>query len=261
MPSPRRSWPFFVLTFAFTWSLQIPGLLAQRGLLPGAASSYLPLAGLGILGPLFAAIVMTRREGASLKSLFVRILEWRAAPRYYLAALAPAVLLGAFLYLLNLAGRHEPIAYVPTLGGAVAGLLISTVEEIGWRGFALPRLQERWGSFAASGILGTVWYAWHLPMFLGQGVPSNLVLVMLLYFWGASLLLTWLSEGSRGGLLLPILGHFAAHLNNSHRALPHEVLPLVAHAIVYAAVGLTVMHAASSMYRLAPARKTSKVSV
>ena len=121
------------------------------------------------------------------------------------------------------------------------GVIASVSEEIGWRGFALPRLQERWGAFAASGLLGGLWYLWHLPMFIGAGVPLNLVLVMLLYFWGASLLLTWIYNRSGASLLLVALGHMAAHLNNSHRALPLEIVPVVAHSIVFAAVGLPVM--------------------
>jgi len=246
MVSAHRTLPFFALTFAITWGLQVPGVLAQHGLLPGASEHYLPFAALGIFGPLVAAIVLTRRESgrAGVAALLARITQWRVSTRYYVAAFAPAVLLSALLASLNLAGRHGPVAYLPTVGGATAGLVISIAEEIGWRGFALPRLEARWGSFAASGILGAAWCLWHLPMFIGQGVPMNLALVMLLYFWGASLLLTWLNDGARRSLLLAILGHFAAHLNNSHRALPHEVLPLVAHAIVYGAIGLALKHGA-----------------
>ena len=145
------------------------------------------------------------------------------------------------LALLNLAGRHGKVGYFPAVSALIFGLLISLVEEVGWRGYAFPRLQARWGSLAGGVMLGVIWYLWHIPMFLGLGVPMNLVLVMLLYFCGASLFLAWIYNGTQRSLLLAVLAHLGAHLNNSHRALPADVVPLVAHAIVYGALGLLVM--------------------
>jgi membrane protease YdiL (CAAX protease family) len=243
---PERVLPFFLVTFAITWGLQLPGVLAQRGLLPGDSRGYLVLAGLGLLGPAVAAVVLTLRATgtAGVKALLEPLTRLRVHPRCYAVALLPAVVLGGLLYLLNQAGRQGPIAYLPSAGGIVFGILVSLLEEIGWRGYALPRLERRWGGFAASGLIGVVWYLWHLPMFAAVGVPLTLAPVMLLYFTGASLLVTWLVGESGGSLLVAVVAHFGAHLNNSHRALPQEVLPLVVHAIVYAALGLLVMRGA-----------------
>jgi len=234
---------FFLLAFALTWGLQFPGVLAQRGWLPGDPSSYLPLVGLGALGPLLAATWLSAREGgaAAVKRLYAPLLDFRVHWAWYVAALVlPGALLTGLLELLNLAGRHGRSLYFPAFGPLVFGVVMSLVEEVGWRGYALPRLQARWGAVAASGLIGVLWCLWHVPMFLGMNVPLNLVLVMLLYFVGASLYLTWIYNGTRGSLLLAVLGHLGAHLNNSHRALPAELTPLVAHAIVYGALGLAV---------------------
>jgi len=241
--TPSRTLPFFLLTFAITWGLQVPGVLALSGALPGDPKLYLPFAGLGLLGPAVAAIALTRRESGwtGVKALLAPLLRGRIHPGWYLAALLPAAALTGLLYLLRLAGRAGPIAYVPPFSGLVFGVVVSVVEEIGWRGFALPRLEKRWGAFAASGLIGAVWYVWHLPMFAAAGVPLRLAPVMLLYFVGASLLLTWMVRGSGGSVLIAVVAHWAAHLDNSHRALPNEVLPLLVHAIVYAAFGLAVM--------------------
>jgi uncharacterized protein len=251
-PSRYGAAPFFLLTFAITWGLQFPGVLAQRGVLPGEPNAYLPLVGLGIFGPLLAATLLTFREGgkAAVKQLYAPLLRWRLHPGWYVVALlVPGALLTALLSLLNLAGREGPVAYFPAANAVVFGLVISLAEELGWRGYALPRLQARWGAFAAGTLIGVMWYLWHIPMFLGLGVPLNLVFVMLLYFTGASLLLTWLYNGTKGSLLLATLAHLGAHLNNSHRALPDEVVPLVAHAIIYAALGLWVMRGVFSARR------------
>jgi len=242
--SSRTVAPFFLLTFGITWGLQLPGVFVQQGLLPGSSEAYLPLAGLGMLGPAVAATVLSARQGGkgAVRQLYGRLLLWRVSALWYVAALAvPALLLSAVLGLLRVAGRQGPIEYFPVVGALVFGLVISVVEELGWRGYALPRLEARFGPFLASTLLGVAWYLWHIPMFVGLGVPLDLVLVMLLYFTGASLYMTWIARGTGQSLLLAVAAHWGAHLNNSHRALPDDVVPLVAHAIIYAALGLFVL--------------------
>jgi uncharacterized protein len=243
-PARHGTLAFFALTFAVTWGLQLPGVLAQRGLLPGDPKAYLPAVGLGIFGPLVAATVLTWREGrgAAVRALYARLLSWRVHLGWYVLALAvPALLLSGGLALLNQAGRTGPIGYFPTVGGLVFGVVISVAEEVGWRGYALPRLERRFGAFAASTLLGLLWCVWHVPMFLGLGVPMNLMLVMFLHFTGASLFMTYIAHGTGGSLLLAVVAHLAAHVNNSHRALPGEVVPLVLHAVIYGALGLALV--------------------
>lgn len=254
MPAePSTITRFFVLTFAITWGLQFPGVFAQRGLLPGPMPLYLGLAGLGIFGPLIAATLLAYREarGAGVRALVAPLFRWRVHPGWYLLGLlVPGALLALLLAGLNLAGRHGPTLYFPAGGMLGFALVISVAEEVGWRGFALPRLQQRFGAFAASTLIGVLWCLWHIPMFLGQGVPLELLIVMLLSFMGACLLLTSIYNGTGGSLLLAAVAHLGAHLNNSHRALPDDVAPLVAHAIVYGALGLALMRASLSPARV-----------
>jgi membrane protease YdiL (CAAX protease family) len=248
-PARHGTFAFFALTFAITWGLQLPGVLAQRGVLPGDPNAYLPAVGLGIFGPLVAATWLTFRQGRwdAVRALYGRLLLFRVHPGWYaLALLVPATLLSGGLALLNVVGRTGPVAYFPAAGALVFGVVISVAEEVGWRGYALPRLERRFGAFAASTLLGVLWCLWHVPMFLGLGVPMNLMLVMMLHFTGASLLMTFIARGTGGSLLLAVIAHLAAHVNNSHRALPGEVVPLVVHAIVYGALGLALMRSSLS---------------
>ena len=246
MAESPRVLRFFLLTFAITWGLQVPAVMGQWGWLPGPEALYLLMAALGVLGPLLAASLLSWQDGgpAALAALYAPLFRWRVHPGWYVSALlVPGLLLSALLWALNSAGRTGPVAYLPVGGAVAAGLFISVGEEVGWRGYALPRLQERWGPFAASCLLGVVWYLWHIPMLVGHGAPLDLVLVMLLMLVGGSLFFTWIYNGTRGSLLLAVLAHLGAHLNNSNTALPDEVVPLVAHAIVYAGLGLLVMRA------------------
>ena len=84
-------------------------------------------------------------------------------------------------------------------------------EELGWRGYALPRLQARYSGLAASLILGVLWAAWHLPNqfipgleFYGYGFPA-----FALYVVPMTVLFTWLATQTRGSLLLAWLFHGA----------------------------------------------------
>ncbi len=239
---------FFLLTFAWTWLLQAPAAAAKCGLIPGGLSRYLGLGAFGIFGPTLVATVLTAREGGrpAVAELYARFLRWRVPLRYYVLGLvAPGIGLSALLWLLRLAGREGPIAYLPSAPQIIVALVASFGEEVGWRGFALPRLSERFGSFAASAIVGVAWMLWHIPMFVAAGVPLSLLSVMVLYFAGGSLLFTWIYEGSGGSLLLAFLAHVGAHLDNSHRALPGDVVPLVVHAVVYGALGFVLMRASA----------------
>jgi uncharacterized protein len=250
--SARSSRPvvqFFVLAFAITWGLQLPGVLAKEGWLPGPLGAYLPFAMLGIFGPVLAATIVTAREGgrAAVRELFAGLLKWRAPLETYLVPLVlPGVLLTALLCLLGAAGRHGDVLFVPPASRLVLALVISVAEEVGWRGFALPRLQKRMGPVAASGIIAVLWMLWHIPMFLGAGVPLSLLVVMSLLFFGGSFVYTWAFNRSGGSLLVAVAAHFGVHLNNSNLALPRDVLPLVVHAIVYAALGLALLRPAGS---------------
>ncbi|HEY6727040.1 MAG TPA: type II CAAX endopeptidase family protein [Polyangiaceae bacterium] len=258
MPAlPSATTRFFVLTFAITWGLQLPGVFAQRGLLPGPMPVYLALAGLGIFGPMVAATVLAFHDagGAGARQLYTPLLRWRVHPGWYVVAVVvPGLLFTLLLTGLNLAGRAGPTSYFPASGAIAFALVISVAEEVGWRGYALPRLEQRFGAFAASTLLGVIWYLWHLPMFVGQGRPLDLVLVKLLYFTGASLMFNWIYKGTNGSLLLAVLTHVGGHLNNSFRALPDEVAPLVAQSIIYAGLGLCLMRRSLEVRQFARAR-------
>ena len=175
---------FFVLAYAFSWIVWSPWVLGQdgAGLLPtriGQTSQGVLNAAAIFAGPTLAALIVTAAADgkAGVKALLRRVVLWRVRARWYLFALlgVPAImLLGFAVYsgtapdFAALGGPLYLVSYVLTfvvvifLGGPL-------FEEIGWRGFALPRMQRRDGPLVAAVTLGVLWAFWHLPEFL---VPS-----------------------------------------------------------------------------------------
>lgn len=246
---------FFLVTFACSFALQLPAALARLGLLSGDPNAYLALATFGIFGPLVAATVLTWRERgrAGVRALFGGLVDFRLPLRWALVALlAPGALLSLGLCLLRAAGYQGAWHYLPGIPQIISALVVSVAEETGWRGYALPRLIDKYGAFFGSAILGVVWALWHIPMFLAVGIPMSLMLELTLFFVGGSLFFTFLYRKTRAGLLLAVLAHIGAHLNNSHAALPADTLPLLVHTLVYAGLGFATMRRAAFERGAAP---------
>ncbi len=199
---------FFILTFAFSWLIWLPGVLAARGVIETAVSST-PLILLGGLGPAIAAIVLTARaEGrAGLKQLASSALNPKRAFPWLIGASVLLLVLHAtsrFIYSMfssNLpvsAQVSSPITVLPFfiivsfLGGGLD-------EEIGWRGYALDRLQERFSALNASFILTAFWIVWHLPVSMMQGTNQSLIPFWLFTLAGIPLgvMLTWVYNSTR----------------------------------------------------------------
>lgn len=225
----KKTLPFFVAAFAITWLVQLPAVIAPE--------RFIMLGGLGAFGPMLAAIFASKLEGESAKAPFRALKIWRVHPAYYLFALfVPGALFAAGISAYSALTGHDagPWLYAPLEPPRIAALLIFPfAEEIGWRGFAQPRLQQRYGDLAASAILGVLWCVWHVPMFLMVGLSMTLLPLFILFFLPASYLFVWLSNRTRGSLVLAVLLHAGAHLNNSHRALPDHVDAVVIHTVMY----------------------------
>jgi membrane protease YdiL (CAAX protease family) len=229
------------LTYALTWLAWSPWYLSEAGvgLLPydgGKLSLYLNVAAL-IVGPTLSAFLVTGategREGV--RSLARRIVLWRVRGQWYLFVLVgiPAIMLvsaplmpGALVSFKASAVPSTLVLYV------VAGLFFLFAggpffEEIGWRGFALPRLQRLYGPLVGSLILGILWALWHLPLFL---VPKwdtphgSLLDIALFVGWAVAITIvfTWVFNNTKGSVLMAILAHGSV---NTAGAAAYELFP------------------------------------
>lgn len=219
---------FYLLAFSVSWAVEIPEAMASRGLIhlqvPGAVGFISPLA------PMLAAILMAQLEGGmpQVRHLLGRLLKWRAAVMWWTVVLAGFPALGLIAVTLGfvVTGRAPDLTanyiravfpqFPPTLSPwllFVPFLLYSIVtsipEEVGWRGFALPRLQARWGPLHASLAIGALWGLWHLPLFFyPQAVQSGISFPLFLAgTMSTSILFTWVFNGTAGSLLVVSVLH------------------------------------------------------
>jgi membrane protease YdiL (CAAX protease family) len=213
---------FFVLAYALAWIIESP-LVFLRDTFPAGDPPGLFLVILASNVPSLLAIVLTAivlGRGA-LRKLLGRLLIWRVNPLWYLGVvLGPVALVGGVVALNTLLGRPALSLGIPSLLGLVIMLAIfifpgsALGEEIGWRGYALPRLQTRMSALSASLLLAPIWALWHLPLWL-TGAPGRTPLIyagFVVSAFGLSVLLTWVYNSIRGSLLMVVLLHATINL-------------------------------------------------
>lgn len=222
---------FFVATFLVTWASWLAWALVKP-VISTATGSRGPstfLLFLGIFAPALVALTLTARDHGlpGVQRLVRRLVQWRVPVRWYVFAFAwmgAAKLAAAILYR-GITGAWPPFGEQP-IYVLVAGTVVSTIalgqsgEELGWRGYALPRMASRYGLPTASILLGVIWAMWHLPLFfipggdlVGTSFPVYLLLVTPL-----SVAIAWLYEKTHGSLLLTMLMHAA--INNTTGIVP-----------------------------------------
>jgi len=217
---------FVVINYVISWSFLYPCyqliLNAEEGTFP-----VLALIGLiGAYGPTIAAILVERlttgKEG--LKTLLKRLLIWRINVGWYLFILViPVVLYGLAVRSSGLFGFETGQAYLKEgLGSVFRFILIALPfgpmgEELGWRGFMMPRLLKKYNVWQSSLILGFVWTFWHMASFTfpGAAIPSVFdvsvwtVFLYLLNISAETFLMTFVFLKTRGSVFIAILFHAA----------------------------------------------------
>jgi membrane protease YdiL (CAAX protease family) len=228
---------YFLATFAFTWTAWLApaalGASRDTGLLALGGPVFL----LGVFAPAFVALGFTASsEGrAGVTRLLARIGRWHVGARFYLFAIsymAATKLIAALVHRISI-GEWPRFgdASLPLIFGAIlVSTLVQAGEEVGWRGYALPRLATHLGLGGASIALGVIWALWHLPLFFlpGSGSDGQSFPIYLLHVSALSVAMCWLYWKTEGSLLLVMLMH--ASVNNTSgivpAALPNSVDPM-----------------------------------
>ena len=212
---------FVILAYTGSWIFWVPFIPLQKFI---PAESYKPAAaGVGQLallaGPFLASLIMTRLTTGSLRAWTSSFKRWRVPPVSYalaLIAIPAAIIIASAVLPGKEAGTPTfvgPAVVIGPLIQAVAFLIGGPIqEEVGWRGFALPILQERLRPLQAAVVLGIIWGGWHLPQFFVSAweTPHNNagdVLGFFAFTVTSSIVISWITNLARGSVLLAILAH------------------------------------------------------
>jgi len=219
----KEAYAFLGLTLAFSYFVfwgplalfKIPAISFVSDIKGPAWAIALLLVG-GFVPSLLAIFLTWRKEGlAGLRILGQRILQFKLGWRWYV-----------FIFLIVIAGTAGQLTINKLLGNAFNGYLFGAQlgsflpllilgplsEEIGWRGYALGRLQTRWNALTSSLIVGLVWALWHLPLFMMMGTSQHESGVpfigFLIKMMSISILCTWLYNNTKQSLWSAILLHW-----------------------------------------------------
>lgn len=220
-------WAYFVLVFGFSWSWWGSLLVLAPGGFPEGRAQFGPpalFALLAALGPSLVGVVLTwLLDGTvGVKTLFTRLGQWRASLAWYAIAtlttsLLLSVILAGLFFFVSPVYRPSIISASNPAGvlgfGVLIGVMAGVLEELGWTGFALPRLQRRYQPLRAAFILGVIWGLWHfvgdywgrIDSYGSLYLPNFVVFVIEVTAY--RILIAWVYNHSQGSLLLAILMH------------------------------------------------------
>ncbi|MDA0563140.1 CPBP family intramembrane metalloprotease [Streptomonospora sp. S1-112] len=258
---------YFVLAFGVTWAWHTVFL----GVLELPFES--PVMGIGAFaGPTLAAFVMAGLADGrpGVRGLLRAYVAWRASPWWYLVAIAglPVLFLLVMLALQPAAiGSFRPptTAFLISALGLYPHILLlggPLAEEPGWRGFALPRLERRFGPLPGTLLLGALHAAWHLPLYLyvpgyNMAPPEPVgtavsFAVFSVGIAGLTVIFTWMYNSTGGGLPLMILLHASVNTAGLLPTLFPDLAPEGSDVVrTVALVGVAVLLAVVTRGRLA----------
>jgi membrane protease YdiL (CAAX protease family) len=224
---------YFSLAFVISWSCWLPAALSGEDI---GAAWIQGLVYAGIAGPAIAGIGLLYLTGdrAQRMDFWERVYQvGRLRPRWFAAVVLIYPLLTALGAGLDwtLSG-HRPDAGIlmqllsnpgTLFAYLILVLLLGPVpEELGWRGYALDRLQARWTAFGSSLLLGVAWAAWHLPLFFVKGSYQNGLGFGTLAFWlfnltaiASSVLITWVYNKNERSIFSAIFLHGVLNLTRA----------------------------------------------
>lgn len=204
---------FFSLAYLFAWLSWLPLVLSQTGI------GYLPVkipmqyVVIGSYAPLFAALFTQKLSKGNFIFFNFRF-SWRAIiigllVGFALIASAFVIIPSALLTIPPLSSLNwKAFSLYPT---AIIHMIFFAAgplgEEPGWRGFALPRLLKICSPFLASLILGLLWFAWHLPLFLIPAWTSSPMIVYAILVISFSFIMTFVYNISKENIIIAIIMH------------------------------------------------------
>jgi membrane protease YdiL (CAAX protease family) len=242
---------FIILVFI----LPLPMLLLRVMILP-----FEPMLIYASWTPNIAAFIvlgLVVKEKGAIRKLLSGWGKWKVGFGWYLVALSPILVsfLAAGVDILLGGARPRPVRlmFIPVAMSLIISLITGAMgEELGWRGFLLPRIQERYNAINSSLIVGVIWALWHLPLWLLPGYGWNAV-----PYWGfalttisLSVIMTWVLNNTKGSLVMASLIHlmmnFGTGIVGMLGLIPNPLTFWTILPILYTAYALLVIFIAGS---------------
>lgn len=207
---------YFILACAISWTIEIPLALAKQGIIQPVFPQWVHY--FLSYGPMLSALIVTwGTEGQKgLQELWGRITRWRVGSIWWLAAFSPLIIGFVLILAVNLFTEYKislaelgVVPFLPPLGIGALFLWILTSgigEEIGWRGYALPRLQNDHNALHSTLILTVLWALWHVPLFFYLFDPAIAIGWAFALYTGA-IVFTWLLNSTEGSILIAAIFH------------------------------------------------------
>ncbi|MDQ2886797.1 MAG: CPBP family intramembrane metalloprotease [Chloroflexota bacterium] len=204
---------FFVLVFVLALPFWL--LDAFAGDLTKALPINLPLSALTFVCPITAALILTYREQNSggVKQLLGRVFDFKRTRQkiwYIPAILSMPVVMVLSYTVLHLRGVPLPEPHIPFLAIPIfflAFFIGATGEEVGWSGYAIDPLQDRWGALQASLVLGSFWAIWHTVPFIQTHNTPTWIVWQCIGTVGVRVIITWLYNNTGKSVFVAILFH------------------------------------------------------
>ncbi len=262
---------YLACTFALTWLVWWGEvLLTGTGALQPGGGAFTGAFIVGAAAPVAGAYLSVWLTGGrvGLREYNARVLRWKLSPTWYAAALLLPFAVGLAARAIAALGSAQPPGalrpWTSLLALFPAMILGGGLEELGWRGVALPELRRRYSPLAATLALAPFWIVWHVPLFLLPGMSQNgaSLVVFAVGILGLALLLTWIYERTHS-VLLCVLMHAAGNTAGM-MGLPYiatraaDPLPATVASLLLVLTGLVLVAfslAATPQERSAPAAR------
>ena len=206
---------YLIVTFLFTWVFWSIYFASSNGLFR-ILGAFMP----SVMSILFTGYYYGK---SGIRDLLKKLTTWKINPLFYVFALfytAASIYIPS--YICTITGFNYKIHISNSVFGFHLNNPITTLslfllimffggplaEELGWRGFVLPKLQKKFNPLISSIILAFIWSCWHLPFFLthAPGYDINFIIYLIETIW-LTILFTWLYNRTNGNLLIVILYH------------------------------------------------------
>lgn len=253
-----KPWVFFVATFVWSWAFigisYILGVSAEGGDALGLILILCSISGPALVGISLVYLGMNK-EGR--RDYFNRAVNFKQIPINWYVIIFTIVPVISLLSIVLRGKVYDFVQVLPSLSlGVISIFLVPTVEELGWRGYALDRLQERYRALSSSLILGVLWWGWHVPLFFLPGSIFTQIGAGSLAFWlymvnmvALSVIFSWIYNNTGRSTFAAILLHTSIDFCANIGMIPWDKNENAYNVVIFLAIATAIASFSSNIGR------------